>query len=369
MRFLFLLPVLGQPRHAKRIDMLKDEGVSSEVAAFERDYHKGRIPNCPITVLGDIESGNYIKRALVYFKSLLKLRKLAKDNNVVYSFGLDLAMLSYVATLGLPINRIMEVADIRDIQTSSRLKGKVLRLLEKLFLKRLDLLVVTSPQYYNEYYKKWLEVEPSFLLVENKLEKSMLGFKRDFSREMAAVENDAITIGYFGLLRCKWSADILYTLAKDSPSDFKVILAGRWMMSSELLYKLQGLSNVKFIGEYRSPEGLADLYSSVDVVWACYSPFLAENFNALWARTNRFYESLFFKKPLISTLNSADAGYIYEKKVGLVIDASDNDVAIKFLQKNLTRLNCEIWSNNLNVLPVSDFIYFDEAKKILEALK
>ena len=49
-KILSVLPVLGQPRYSKRITMLQELGFNVEVVTFERDYHRGRIPNCDIKI-------------------------------------------------------------------------------------------------------------------------------------------------------------------------------------------------------------------------------------------------------------------------------------------------------------------------------
>ncbi len=63
-----------------------------------------------------------------------------------------------------------------------------------------------------------------------------------------------------------------------------------------------------YLGPYQAPKDLSFIYSMVDVVWASY-PFSDRTTvgNHLYARTNRFYESLYFKKPFIVQKGTADA--------------------------------------------------------------
>ncbi len=51
---LSVLPLLGHPRDSKRIAMLQQAGFNVEAVAFERDYHTGRMPDCPVESLGKI---------------------------------------------------------------------------------------------------------------------------------------------------------------------------------------------------------------------------------------------------------------------------------------------------------------------------
>ena len=51
LRVLFALQVVGQPRNSKRISMLQKAGFQVEAIAFERKYHKGRLPSCPVKMI------------------------------------------------------------------------------------------------------------------------------------------------------------------------------------------------------------------------------------------------------------------------------------------------------------------------------
>ncbi|WP_144775918.1 glycosyltransferase family 4 protein [Marinobacter maritimus] len=369
MHFLFLMPVMGQPRYSKRIDMLKAESVVAEVAAFERDYHKGRMPSCPVTTLGRVRHGQYLKRVLVYIKSLIKIRKLAKRNEVIYSFGPDLSVLAYIATLGLPVKRVAEVADIRGLQTSDKLKGKLLRFFEKKLVQKLDLLVVTAPKFYSEYYQKWLGVDVNHVVIENKLEKEMLGNRSESREQPELNKSDIIKVGYFGLLRCNWTAETLYYLAKLYPDRFQVNIAGHWMLDSNLELQLRELGNVKYLGEYKSPDDLYDLYSSVDIIWVCYEPLSDKNYNLYWAKTNRFYESLFFNKPIIARSGSCDGDFVKEKNTGFCVSDISTEDAVSSLKDVINYRRVNQWRGAVSSLPASEFIYNDEAKLLLNSLK
>jgi|SRR5690625_17511 len=371
MRFLFVMPTIGQPRYAKRINMLQNEGVVANAAAFERDYHRGRVPDCSIDNLGRVYSGSYLKRVVTYLLSIKKIRRLAKGSHVVYSFGFDLFLLTYLATIGLSCKRVLEVGDIRKIQTGSSLISKILRALERLFAHKIDLLVVTSSRYYTEYYEGWLNVSPNCLVVENKLEKTYLLSRPAFSN---IAQHDCycarpIRIGYFGLLRCAWSAETLYELARKYPNSFEIVLAGRWILGREQLEKILKLVNVSFLGEYRSPDDLERLYSKVDIVWAGYSFSCSNNFNLFWAKTNRYYESLFYFKPLITTKGSCDEADITNFGIGLGLEYGDPSKVAEFLNKKLSLRKIDAWRGNMLKVPDKLFVYEDEASKLIDAIK
>lgn len=365
MNFLFLMPVLGQPRYAKRISMLQAEGVGANALYFERDYHSGRLPTCSISGLGKVEHGRYFKRIFTYLSSLPQIRRHAKKSSVIYTFELDLAFLAFIATVGLNVKQVVEIGDVREVQTSNSVFGRILRLLERALINRVSLLVVTAPRFYSEYYIKWLGVSTKCVVIENKLDLASLS---DKPRPVGSVGNYVIRIGYFGLLRCNWSADSLLRLASEFPDKFSVVLAGRWMLDESLLEKFKGLDNVSVLGEYKSPKDLNYIYSQVDVVWSCYEPLGDKVSNLHWARTNRFYEALYFNKPLIARSGSSDGDFVSENNLGLALGSDCNLTNSLTPLSKITAQQVLVWLDNIKNLHPSCFLYTDEVKQLLNEL-
>src|SRR5690625_5822031 len=76
-----------------------------------------------VTVLGEIEPGNYISRAHRLLKNLLPLRKHAKKSDVIYASGFDAALLMLIATAGLEKKRVYEIDDIRQEMLNNKITG------------------------------------------------------------------------------------------------------------------------------------------------------------------------------------------------------------------------------------------------------
>jgi len=62
LKILVVLQVIGDTGDCKSIAMLQQAGFIVEAVAFERDYHVGRMPDCPIERLGKIAHGHYFQR-------------------------------------------------------------------------------------------------------------------------------------------------------------------------------------------------------------------------------------------------------------------------------------------------------------------
>ena len=132
-KILSVLPVLGHPRNSKRITMLQQAGFAVEAVAFERDYHTGRMPDCKVQLLGKIAHGHYLRRILKMVIALPKMRRAIRLNNIIYASGADMAFMALLAGFGLDKPVVAEIGDIREIQVSPGLKGRLIRIIDKYF--------------------------------------------------------------------------------------------------------------------------------------------------------------------------------------------------------------------------------------------
>lgn len=348
--------------------MLQAAGFAVEAVAFERDYHKGRLPSCPVSTLGRISHGRYLARLWAMLKSLRVMRAHIRGADCVYASGLDMALLALLAGWGLRRPVVLEIGDVREIQVLPGMKGAVVRALDRWVVNRCGLLVATAQDFITEYYAKRLGIKTPSLVIENKLEAGMLG---ELGRAMPLagepLADRPLRIGYFGLLRCEWSWSVLCALAKARPHDVEIVLAGLVMTPADLETQVRGLPNVRYLGQYKSPEGLPALYQQVDLVWACYPPMAENDWNLRWARPNRFYEACFFKRPLISRSGSNDARYVDQYGIGLVTDAqAPEELIAAFQTLDRDRLAC--WAYNMGQLPESVYLYTSEQSDLRQAV-
>ncbi len=364
-----VLPVLGHPRHAKRISMLMESGCQVEVAAFERDYHSGRQPACPVTRLGRIKKAAYLRRLITMLRAIPKLRQILKRNQLIYASGPDMALLSVLASTGLKRPICMEVGDIRKIQVASGLQGRVVRRLDRWIAGRCQLLVATAPGIIGEYYRDQLKSDTKSLVIENKLEPSdHLAVARQQVRPAGVPA--PLRIGYFGLLRCPWSWQVLETLATRFPDRMQVVVAGHPFWEIDIQERADALPNVTFLGPYRSPQDLADIYGQVDLMWTCYpanpQPSPWRRAQAI-CRSNRFYECCRFKTPIIAIADSGDGQEVGRWDIGLTIDNYDTHQIIQQIAC-LTDSQWNRWHRNLDQLPESVYEYGDEGQELRAAL-
>jgi succinoglycan biosynthesis protein ExoL len=371
-KVVFALPLLGHPRDSKRIAMLEAAGFEVEAVAFDREYHSGRMPNCPVESLGKITHGRYLHRIFKILSVLQKIRRVIKRNQIVYASGTDMAYMALFAGLGLGKPIVIEIGDIRELQVAEGLKGRIVRMLDKLFVDCCSLLVSTSAAFVDNYYRQWLKTKIPALIIENKLEPDFCEKVRQngiFSPLCGKPLVDRpLRIGYFGLLRCEWSWNVLKGIAKARPKDIEIVLAGYPINPVDLPEQIKNYDNIKFRGQYHSPQDLPDLYGSVDLNWACYKPIGKVDWNLRWARPNRFYESCFFHTPIITRAGSYDSGKIAQYQIGLVIDDEEVEKVVEKLS-TITPEDLTNWKNNMRNLPCSIYTYTTETAELKEAIE
>jgi len=365
---IFLLPVPSQPRFQKRIISFKELGANILVFSFERDYFEGNNNKCRYISLGKISHGKYIKRLKLLFRAFFKARKKIKKNHVIYAFGLDNAFLGICLKIFLKnkIKVVYECGDIRSLFLRQDFKGEIFRWLERFVMKRCFLIVTTSIVFINEYFIKIQRQDQKYLfLLENKIKEPMPKVLSKISWRNKKV----IRIGFFGLLRCQRSWEILCYLAEKFPEKFIIYVRGIPFGINNFKEKVDENYNIIYEGEYINPDDLANIYRKVDIVWTAYNiENSLEGINRKWAMRNQFYESIYYNTPLIVQYGTEAANRIIREDIGIVINMNDKKkTIINMLKINHEKINK--WRLRIQKLPHSYYIYSNEHGDLFNLLK
>ena len=89
--------------------------------------------------------------------SIPSVRRAIKSNDLVYAFGPDMALLCHVSGIGLGRPIILEIGDIREIQTAGGIAGRLMRVVDKYLSNSCHLLVATAHGYIDYYYRQWIK--------------------------------------------------------------------------------------------------------------------------------------------------------------------------------------------------------------------
>jgi glycosyltransferase involved in cell wall biosynthesis len=253
---------------------------------------------------------------------------------------------------------VYHIHDIREIFIDNRLINRFARTVEKVLLKRLSILVVSSYAFYENHFLKHYNFPSSnVFLLENKLESDPLLSTSD--KLDIPIDNGTIKIGYYGVLRCNRSWDILKTAIALAKGRLVLNARGVHDQINNFTLDVSKSENINYDGSYKGFDDLEEMYQKFDIVWAAYPFGNHKNGNRLWARTVRFYEACAFGRPVIVQANTQQAKDVLKYNIGLVVDMSNIEQAAKQIL-SITPVMINTWKSNLAGLDRSMFIHTDE---------
>ena len=360
LKIVCLSSFLNHARHRKRINAFYDLGASVKILAFERVFYPAKALRNKHISLGKIQHGNYFSRLKHILSAVLKVRSEIKESDILYVFDFDMMLLGLLASFGLRTKIICEVGDVHNILLAKGLVPAVLRIIEKIIIRKIDLLVVTSEAYVNGYYKGILGITRlNYFVLENKVDSNQMG---RVTKE-PAIKNDSIVIGYFGGLQCADSWKVLKHVVKESKGKILLYVRGlSYAFQSDLEKDAASINGIEYGGPYVNPDELPEIYNKVDVVWAAHHHGKA---NILWARANRFYESCYFRKPMIAQLDTEDGRIVDGLNIGVCIDLEKISESVEKIL-NIAHADFSKWHDNLSLLPEKVYTYSNEYRKLFK---
>lgn len=360
----------GDSHQMNKIIEFEKNNIEVKTLAYVRqDYYKSET-NRHFIKITDLKSRHYLKRIWTYIFAFFKILKNIKNEKVVYVFGIDNIIITILIKIifRLKLKLIYEIPDIREVQFSNSIFTKALYQLEKVLYKKIDLFVFTSEAYYTEFYEKILGYPVNYTVIENKINTSIINEFKATNIQKYRASKPSLTIGYFGLLRCSQSLKILIELAKKR-SDFNIILRGIFMENTRhYLKKINEIKNINYLGAYVSPIDLRTIYEEIDISWICYPFSKQEVGNWKLAKTNRFYESGFYKTPMISSKGTQDSKKVDELNIGIVIDLSDLKKCLSKVE-DVTLLQVLNWKKNIENSSDSNYVIKDDYRLVINFIK
>ncbi len=285
-RIAYLVHDLGDAAVARRVDGLQAGGAGVAVAGFYRRAAPASVAGVSALALGRSHDGRLARRALMVLLRLLApgpLRTLVRGADVVIARNLE--MLALAAVLARREQAVVyECLDIHRKLLSGGPVAAVLRIIERRLLARTARVIVSSPAFERDYFRSRQGWSGPVDLVENKV-----AALPDPPPLPAA--GGPWVIGWFGMLRCRRSLDILAALAARSQGRVRVLVAG--LPSPDIFPDFPAavakLPGVEYAGPYR-PADLPRLYGRVHFAWCI--DYFEEGLNSAWLLPNRLYESL-----------------------------------------------------------------------------
>ena len=332
----FLLTHVPNPRMNKRINVYRRNGHVSVICTRRKSQNiwEPQIDGVDYNIF-DVDlpsSAHILKRAIMsrgYQKSALKKLNEIKPN-VLYCGGLDSLI---IAAKYMRKNKntkvIYEVADLRESYIAKpkniikRFLNNYIKAKEKKLFKNVDLLVVTSPLFYDRYYCNLISRD-RMVFIPNAPDKEIFA---NYKRK----SEGTFTIGFIGGIRYLKQMKMLVDVAGEL--DCEVLFAGAGGTSSEyeeITAYCRDKEYVTFSGRYDYEKEIAGLYEKVDCVYAVYD---ADNPNVRIALPNKLYESIVCELPIIVARGTYLSELVQEWNVGVVVKHDDSVELKKELKK------------------------------------
>ena len=362
----------------KRGRAFRAEGV--EVVGFT--FRRGKLdhlsnPEWPNVDLGATQDLAYSQRFFALLRAVVILlgnRRLLRTATFFYARNMDMCVLAILGRLfartRAPI--VYEVLDIHKLLTTPGVIGASMRFLERQLLRRIDLLVVSSPAFVSEYFIPCQGYKRPWYLFENMVAIAAEATPEkpvscELSRPKPAGERRPWLIGWFGTLRCPESLMMLRNIAQRLPDRVEIRMRGypSTITPEEFAKVIHGVPNVAYGGKYKSPDDLQQMYDSVDFVWGF--DFYEKGKNSNWLLPNRLYEAGLYGRPILAARNTETGRKVDELGLGWTFDEPYEQNLIEFLatvsDPDIDRVRAHILE-----LPRSLFMDVDQMRGLLTVL-
>ncbi len=328
MRLLYLVHDLDDAAVRRRCRFLREGGAHVSVVGFRRQEGRSGAP-AEGREIGRTWNGRLLRRIATAVRAASvsgDWHREAEEADVVVARSLEMLLVAVAVRrrrgTGTPI--VYECLDIHRLMTRADPVGRGLRWLERRLLASCSLLVVSSPRFVEAYFLRHHPRLGRWALLENKL---LSGEFTPATASPAAAGGPGAApagppwrIGWFGIIRCRRSLELLAALVHGAGGAVEVEIRGRPARDvmtdfDALVAATPGLS---FGGAYDRATDLAAMYGRVHFTWAI--DFYEDGLNSSWLLPNRLYEgSAFGSVPL--ALRAVETGrWLDRHGCGLLLD-------------------------------------------------
>lgn len=314
----------------RRVDLLSSNGFDIVTFTFRRDrFDNNFVPYWEDIELGRIGFRDYLWRPFGWLRALIRIRRGLKCRgrvDIFYARNLDMLVLAWLARgfRSCKPRLVYEVLDIPTVMVRSGFLSRLLRFCERRLMSRIDLLILSSDGFWENFYNPVQRYAGQWHLFENKMHASVLLPPRqragEAPRPCAQVLSGPWVIGWFGTLRCRTSLQILEILARAFRGDLQIRLYGDSYRLGEQTISdtLSRNSNITYHGRYKSPEDLPVLYGKVHFNWCV--DLSAADYNSRWLLPNRLYEGGYFNVPVLALKSHHTGKYVERNGLGWSFD-------------------------------------------------
>jgi len=323
-RVAYFVHDLSDPAVRRRVQMLQTAGADVALVGFRRNSEPiASFSGAAVIDLGRTHDLRLFSRAVSVAGALLRVREWSKPlvgSDVILARNLEMLLLARAARRatapGASLN--YELLDVHRLLVGRTAVGACLRALEGDLLRDTELVLVSSPGFVTHYFKGWSRPVKRTLVLENKV------FEPGYSSSPSPLVRGGVNgppwrIGWYGMLRCQRSLDLLCALAREGDGLVQVDVRGRptYAAFRDFDAQVASVPNLTFGGAYK-PADIPDLYSQVHFTWTI--DFFEEGLNSAWLLPNRLYEGQLFGAVPIALKRVETGRWLARRHAGLLLD-------------------------------------------------
>jgi succinoglycan biosynthesis protein ExoL len=351
--------------------MLKIASAQVIVIGFRRTAERLKdVEGCETIDLGATRDGALLARigsvAAVAMR-LARLQMVLRGCQVMLARNLEMLFLAVKARRRYAPNAslVFECLDIHRMLLSKNLSGRLLRSIETSLVRDVDLILTSSPRFISEYFNP-RNFNCPITILENKV--LLVDHEISRPRQPSQPIGPPWKLGWFGMLRCRRSFEILRSVAQGADGNLQVRIAGRPSPKEfpDFETLLAGSPHVTFTGPYGFDE-LPALYGDVHFSWAV--DFFEQGLNSSWLLPNRIYESSFFGSVPIAVEGVETARWLAEKEIGVILNDRP-EISLRDFFRTLTDRRYRELAGALQRVPPIDLVDTEESCcQLLEAFE
>jgi len=281
-----------------------------------------------------------------------------READVIIARNFDLLFIAWASRLLLgrratPL--VYECLDIHGLFTRPGLLGRAMRWSERRLLARVQLLIVSSPGFVDNYFQPLQNYTGPVSLIENKLWFDAEPPARKSPKSVRPRPDDTLlTLGWVGSIRCADSLEILTRAAQEMAPDLQIAIHGNIHrhVLPDFDQQIADLANVTYHGPYSYPDDLAAIYASCDLVWA--QDLWQRGGNSDWLLPNRIYEASWFGCPSVAVAGTETGRRVESAGLGITLGSATAQDLVEALRR-LTPENIADYSRAILAVDAQEF--------------
>jgi len=341
--------------------MLDDGGAATVLLGFCR---KTAVTpkKIPAIVLGYTSDAKLLQRALAVLKAALTMPRWHSaliGADLIIARQLETVVLAALARrlMGNRAPLVYECLDIHRVMLSNGLLGRAMRVVERFALRESTRLMVSSRGFIDQYFLPTYHTLPPVELVENKvLQCELTEFPGAIGPSIQSYKpGPPWRIGWYGILRCRRSLDLLANLTRSLPGIVEVTIRGRVAETAlpdfeEILAATPGLH---FEGRYDRSTDLPTMYGTPHFFWAVD---FFDGESSSWLLQNRLYEGGLFRCIPLARRAVETGRWLAHFKAGVLLDDPIDETLTQFF-RTLDDATFRAAQDAMALIPLAAFLH------------